>query len=155
MKKIFFYFVSISVIIFSGILFSNTSLLGLIFIIFIGLYRGSATGSTIGFFLGLTDGIFASSTFGVLSFSYAVVGYVTGRLPGRIDEENPLAQIIIVFIGVIFSKIISIILEMIFTGNKGILGIGWEFIFVIFVPLFFTIFKKWWLLWFEKLTVER
>ena len=155
MKKILFYLTSIIIIIFLEILFSRISVLGLIFVIFIGLYRGSASGCSIGFIIGLVDGIFSASTFGIFSFSYAVIGYVAGRIAKRIDEENPLAQIIIVFLGILLNKVVSMILEMIFTANKGLFYIGWTTIFIVLTPLFFVIFKKWWFKWFKRLNVER
>lgn len=137
------------------ILFLKYSLIELIFIIFIGLYRGSATGSSVGFFMGLADGVFSTTAFGVSSFSYAITGYLAGRIPRRIDEENPLAQISIVFFGVIAAKTIGIIIEMIFTGNRSMFYIWWTAIFVVLAPMFFWIFKKWWIYWFRKLEVDR
>ncbi|HAX62020.1 MAG TPA: rod shape-determining protein MreD [Elusimicrobia bacterium] len=155
MKKFLFYFTSIVIIIFLEILFSKFSVFGIFFIIFIGLYRGSYSGCTVGFFIGLIEGVFFATTFGALSFSYSIIGYLSGRLPKRIDEENPLAQISIIFFGVVISDSINIIIEVLFTGIPGIFSIIWLIIPVIISPVFFLIFKKWWMLWFNRLDVER
>ena len=155
MKKLLFYFTTVIIIIFLEILFSKFSVFGLFFIIFIGLYRGSYSGCTVGFFIGIIDGVFFATTFGTLSFSYSIIGYLAGRLPKRIDEENPLAQISIVFLGVIVSQVINLIIEVIFTGIPGIFSIAWLIVPVIISPVFFLIFKKWWLFWFDRLDVER
>jgi len=155
MKKFLFYFVTVVIIIFLEILFSKFSVFGLFFIIFIGLYRGSYTGCTVGFFIGLIEGVFFATTFGTLSFSYSIIGYLTGRLPKRIDEENPLAQISIVFFGVAIANVINLIIEVLFTGIPGIFSIAWLIVPVIISPVFFLIFKKWWIFWFNRLDVER
>ena len=161
MKKFLFYFTSVIIIIFFEILFSiphSGTVFGLFFIIFIGLYRGPYSGCTVGFFIGIIDGVFFAATFGTLSFSYSIIGYLSGRLPKRIDEENPFAQIFIVFLGVAVSNIISLIIEVLFTGIPGIFSIAsitWLIIPAIISPAFFLIFKKWWLFWFDRLDVER
>ena len=155
MKKLLFYFTTVIIIIFLEILFSKFSVFGLFFIIFIGLYRGSYSGCTVGFFIGLIEGVFFATTFGTLSFSYSIIGYLSGRLPKRIDEENPLAQISIVFLGVIVSQVINLIIEVLFTGIPGIFSITWLIVPVIISPVFFLIFKKWWLFWFNRLDVDR
>ncbi|MDO8734957.1 MAG: rod shape-determining protein MreD [Elusimicrobiota bacterium] len=155
MKKFLFYFITVVIIIFLEILFSKFSVFGLFFIIFIGLYRGSYSGCTVGFFIGLIEGVFFAATFGTLSFSYSIIGYLSGRLPKRIDEENPLAQISIVFLGAVVSQSINLIIEVLFTGIPGIFSITWIIVPVIISPVFFLIFKKWWLFWFNRLDVER
>ena len=158
MKKILFYLTSVIIIIFVEILFSKISIFGLFFIIFIGLYRGSYPGCTVGFFIGLIDGVFFAATFGTLSFSYSIIGYLAGRIPKRIDEENPFNQISVIFFGVVVASIINSIIEVIFTGIAGIFSIAsitWRIVPVIISPVFFLIFKKWWLLWFDRLDVER
>ncbi|MFH0947598.1 MAG: rod shape-determining protein MreD [Elusimicrobiota bacterium] len=158
MKKLLFYFTSVIIIIFFETLFSiqhSGTLFGLFFIIFIGLYKGSYTGCTLGFFIGLIEGVFSVTTFGTLSFSYSIIGYLAGRIPKRIDEENLFAQISIVFIGVVVYKIINLIIEVLFTGIPGIFSFGWLIIPVFFTPVFFLFFKKWWLFWFNRLNVDR
>ncbi|MFH1540640.1 MAG: rod shape-determining protein MreD [Elusimicrobiota bacterium] len=158
MKKILFYFTTVAIIIFFESLFSilhSEILFGLFFTIFIGLYRGSRTGCTVGFFVGLIEGVFSATTFGVFSFSYSIIGYLSGCLPKRIDEENQFTQILIVFLGVIISKIVNSVIEVLLIGIPGTFSFRWIIIFIIFTPLFFLIFKKWWLLWFDNLDVER
>ena len=155
MKKILFYFTTVIIIIFFEIIFSKFSVFGLLFIIFIGLYRGSYSGCTAGFVIGIIEGVFSTTTFGVLSFSYSIVGYLAGRIPKRMDEENPIAQISVALLGVVISQVISLIIEVLFTGIPGIFSLGWVFIPAILTPMFFLIFKKWWFLWFDKLNVER
>ncbi|MBI5572930.1 MAG: rod shape-determining protein MreD [Elusimicrobia bacterium] len=155
MKKFLFYFITVVIIIFLEFLFSKFSVFGLFFIIFIGLYRGSYAGCTVGFFIGIIEGVFFAATFGVLSFSYSIIGYLSGRLPKRIDEENPFAQISIVFFGVVVANIINLIIEVLFTGIPGFFLILWLIVPVIISPVFFLIFKKWWLFWFDRLDVGR
>lgn len=155
MKKFLFYSGTVAIIIFFEILFSKFSVFGLLFIIFIGLYRGSYAGCTVGFFIGLIEGVFFTATFGVLSFSYSIIGYLSGRLPKRVDEENPLAQIFIVFGGVVVAGGINLIIEVLFTGIPGIFSISWIIIPIIISPVFFFIFKKWWFFWFKRLDVDR
>jgi rod shape-determining protein MreD len=154
MRKFIFYFTTLVILIFLEILFSKFSLFGIFFIIFIGLYRGSSSGCSVGFFIGLIEGVFSASSFGVSSFSYSITGYLAGRLPRRIDEGNSLAQIMVVFFGVILTKVINVIIEMIFTGIQGSLYFDWTAIFILAVPLFFSVFRKWWKLWFIKLDVD-
>jgi len=158
MKKFLFYFVTVVIIIFFDTLFSKFSVFGLFFIIFIGLYRGSYSGCTVGFFIGLIEGVFSAPTFGALSFSYSIIGYLAGRIPKRIDEENLTAQISIVFLGVVVSKIINLIIEVLFTGIPGIFSIASIILLIVPViisPVFSLIFKKWWFFWFARLNVER
>ncbi|MBN1384960.1 MAG: rod shape-determining protein MreD [Elusimicrobia bacterium] len=155
MKRLLFYFISIIIIIFFEIIISKFSLFGIFFIIFIGLYRGTSAGCTVGFFIGLLEGIFSATSFGISSFSYSIIGYFAGRLPKRVDEENIFAQIIVVLLGVSLAKAINIILEMIFIGIRGSFYFGLEFVAIILVPLFFKLFKIWWNVWFKQLDVER
>ena len=155
MKKFIFYFVTLIIIIFLEIALSKFSLFGIFFVIFIGMHRGSSAGATFGFFTGLIEGVFSATSFGVCSFSYSLTGYLAGRLPERIDEGNPLVQIIIIFSGVILAKAVNIIMEMIFTGTRSSFYNVLTIVFVLFAPLFFKVFKFWWHLWFKKLEVER
>ncbi|MEW6557636.1 MAG: rod shape-determining protein MreD [Elusimicrobiota bacterium] len=169
MKKFVFYVVSIVILIFGEILVSKFSVLGLLFVIFTGLYRGSATGSTVGFVIGIIEGVFFTTSFGVLSFCYAIIGYLAGRIPKRIDENNTIVIVALAFLAAIISKIISLVVEMIFspsilnvfpgragfTGTVGTIGFNWTVIFLVFTPVFFWVFKKWYLVWFRKLDVER
>jgi rod shape-determining protein MreD len=155
MRKFLFYFTTIIIIIFFEILFPVFSIFSLLFVAFIGLYKGSASGCTVGFFIGLVEGVFSASSFGVGSFSYSIVGYLIGRLSRRIDEDYSLVQISIVFLGVILSKVVSSIIEMLFTGLAGVFNLNWTIILVVLAPIFFIIFKKWWFLWFKRFGVER
>ncbi|MDD5687320.1 MAG: rod shape-determining protein MreD [Elusimicrobia bacterium] len=155
MKKPLFYFTSIIIIIISEILLSKFSFIGLIFIVFVGLYRGASVGCSVGFFIGLLEGVFSTTSFGVGSFSYSIVGYLAGHISRRIDEENPLAQIIIVFLTIILNWVISSIIETLFTGIQGLFYLDWKIVFVVLSPLYFWILKKWWFFWFKKLEVER
>lgn len=155
MKRFLFYVSTIVIIIFLEIVFSKFSVFGLLFVIFIGLYRGSNSGCTAGFFIGLIEGVFSVTTFGVLSFSYSIVGYLSGRIPRRMDEENPVAQISVVFLGVIAAQIINLIIEVIFSGIPGVFSLFGLIFSVVLAPVLFFIFRKWWLLWFDRLEVER
>ena len=158
MKKLLFYFTSIVLIIFFESIFPVQhcgTMLGIFFIIFIGLYNGSYAGCGVGFFIGIIDGVFSATTLGVCSFSYSIVGYLAGRLPKRIDENKPVTQIVVVLLGETISKAINLIIEVLFTGTYGIPSFGWHIITTILTPLFFLVFKKWWLLWFGRLDVER
>ena len=58
-------------------------------------------------------------------------------------------------VGMVIFQIINLTVEVIFTGVPGFFSISWLIVPVFFTPIFFLIFKKWWLLWFDRLDVER
>ncbi|MGA1825790.1 MAG: rod shape-determining protein MreD [bacterium] len=62
----------------------------------VGLSRGSASGITFGFFVGLIQDAFSSGLFGAQSFSKAIWGYVSGRSVLKLDPRYPLVQLILI-----------------------------------------------------------
>ena len=155
MKKLLFYFVTITIIVFFEFLIPRFSFLGLFFIVFVGLYRGSSAGCTIGFITGVVEGVFSIASLGISSFTYSLIGYLVGYIPLRIDETNPVIQILILFFSIVFVKIISGIIEIIFIGNRMPFHFDWTILLILLAPLVFWIFTKWWKIWFEKLVVKR
>lgn len=155
MKNIFFYFFTIVLIIILEFLVPWFNSFGLVFVIFIGMFKGPSAGTTLGFFMGLLYGIFTSGGPGIHSFSYALVGFFAGLIPSRIDENNPIIQVMAVGIGMIFASIVSMSLELIFTKHPVWFEFDWSLGFSLFAPLVFWCLSKWWSVWFGPLYVDR
>ncbi len=83
---------------------------------FFALRLGPLSGECLGFVFGIiSDGI-AISLFGSHTFALTLTGYTIGHLKGKIDEERPLAQIIMVLCVSLIIAGILFALESLFGG---------------------------------------
>jgi rod shape-determining protein MreD len=155
MKKLLFYAVSAAALIYLDLTCPRFPVFGFLFVVFIGLFKGSSAGCTLGFFIGLLEGIFSVSTFGVFSFSYPIVGYLSGIVPGRVDENSLIMQVIVSFVALIFMKAIGFCLGIFFPHAAGQAFSGAQLLVMLAAPAIFFVFGRWWALWFGGLTVER
>ena len=158
MKKILFFIVTVLIMTFLGFTFRIFSFIPLLFVVFTGLYRGSAAGCTAGFILGIFNGIFSTTVLGVDSFTYSAAGFLAGAIPDRVDENSAFFQIVISSASVFFAVVMSSVIEVIFisSGNPlDFIHFDTSALLTIFSPAVFIILKKWWGLWFGKLVAER
>ncbi len=158
MKKFLFYASSAVIFTFLGFVSPVFSFLPLIFVIFIGLYRGPSAGATAGFFFGLFNGIFAPAALGVDAFTYSAAGYLAGVIPDRVDENSPVVQIVVSFAAALLVSAAASLIEAVFSASgssAGIFRFGGPVFFTLLAPAVFFVFKKWRGFWFGELTAER
>ena len=155
MKSTGFYLLSVFLLIMFGFIFPKLSVICLFFVVFTGIYRGSSAGSSVGFLIGLANDFFAASALGIDSFSYAVVGYCAGLLPGRFDEGNPLIQTTVSFAAFVAARIIGGVMRALFVPGGEFFSFDWSVILNFLAPAAFLIFKRWWSLWFGELSPSR
>lgn len=64
--------------------------------IFFAIHTGPIPGEITGFFSGLLSDASSTSIFGSQTFMLTLIGYITGRLQGKINEEKNIAQMALV-----------------------------------------------------------
>lgn len=89
----------------------------LLTVIFFGLYRGPVTGEILGFALGLLADSASISIFGSQTFMFTLIGFISGRLQGKINEEKPIAQMSLVFFMSLLYVAGLALLESLFGGS--------------------------------------
>lgn len=82
-----------------------------------GLLRGSASGVTFGFFLGLIQDAFSSGLFGAQSFSKAIWGYASGRSVLKLNPGYPMVQLTLISIFSIGDALLIYILHSTFIDS--------------------------------------
>ncbi|OQA90165.1 MAG: rod shape-determining protein MreD [Elusimicrobia bacterium ADurb.Bin231] len=155
MRKVIFYCLSLLIILILGFINSQGMVIGLLFIVFTGLYRGSSSGATIGFILGFCNDFFAGSAIGIDSFSYATIGFCAGLMPARFDENNPLLQTAVSIVCFILAEILGGALELLFVSAGTFFSFDYSILIVLFAAPIFFVFKKWWIFWFKELVAIR
>lgn len=66
--------------------------------IFFAIYSGPIVGQFTGFLCGLLSDVASISIFGSQTFMFTLVGYLSGQLQGKINEEKPIAQMALVLV---------------------------------------------------------
>ena len=73
----------------------------LIYIVYIGLNRGSIKGELTGFFYGLIWDILSTDIFGIRALTFTISGYISGRFNKKLDKNQVLTQIIVMFLSLV------------------------------------------------------
>ena len=85
--------------------------------IFFAVRGGPIVGEWAGFAWGLLSDVASISIFGSQTFMLTLVGYVVGRLQGKIDEEKSAAQMAVVFLMSVLYIFGLVFFETLFGGN--------------------------------------
>jgi len=119
----------------------------LLSIIFFAIRGGSLTGEILGFVLGLLSDIASTTVFGSQVFMLTFLGYLAGKLERKVDEDQPLAQVALVFILSIANLLGLVLLESLFGGSpqrfKGIFMILNPVYSTLLCPIVFWGLLKW------------
>lgn len=73
----------------------------LIYIVYIGLNKGSIKGELTGFFYGLIWDILSTDILGIRTLTFTISGYLSGRFNKNLDKAQPLTQIIVMFLSLL------------------------------------------------------
>jgi rod shape-determining protein MreD len=152
-KTIFFYFVTLFLSLLLQIGFRNllskfTPNFLLLTVVSISLFRGVFVGEFFGFALGLLSDTLSLNPFGSQAFLYTLVGYLVGRQNGKIDADNSVAQVVLVFLVTLFYLFGLFLLITFFSSAEKKLILFPELILNIgFAVPFFWLMKEWFNLW--------
>jgi len=94
----------------------------LIFLIEIGLIRGSNYGQVFGFITGLIEDLTTMGLIGARSLIRTLIGFLAGRLKGKFSVNNPIFQIILTFTVFVFYGFSMYFLSLLF--SKQIISLG-------------------------------
>lgn len=83
--------------------------------IFFAVRGGAGAGEWTGFVWGILADVASISLFGSQTFMLTLIGYLCGRLQGKIDEEKPMAQMGLVFLMSLFYIVGLLIFENVFS----------------------------------------
>ncbi|MDR1417814.1 MAG: rod shape-determining protein MreD [Endomicrobium sp.] len=122
----------------------------LIFVVCIGLLKGSFNAELIGFLFGLTWDIFSTDIFATRALLFTILGYCSGKLRKNFDEDSIIFQCFVVLaaslaynLGVYFINYITI--HDILVYNLGITlvrSISKTLINVIVTPCVFSVLRR-------------
>lgn len=119
----------------------------LLAVVFFALRYGSVPGEYFGFFLGLLADVGSISIFGSQTFVFTLIGYLCGQLRGKIDDEQPFAQMGLVLAVGMFYILGLYCLENMFTGGGQRFKISMSIIQPIYTalisPLIFWFLLRW------------
>lgn len=73
----------------------------LIYIVYIGLNKGSVKGEFTGFLYGLFWDILSTDIFGIRTLTFTISGYLSGRFNKKLDKNQPLTQIIVMLLSLV------------------------------------------------------
>lgn len=73
----------------------------LIYIVYIGLNKGSLKGELTGFFYGLIWDILSTDIFGIRALTFTLSGYLSGMFNKKLDKNQPLTQLIVMFLSLL------------------------------------------------------
>jgi rod shape-determining protein MreD len=132
-------------------IFPNLLLLGTIFFAICG---GPIVGEWAGFCWGLLSDVASISIFGSQTFMLTLVGYIAGRLKGKIDEDKSAAQMSVVLFMSVFYILGLLFLETLFGGSvqrfKARTSYFQPIYSTLVCPLAFWILLKWRSLFFKS-----
>jgi len=123
----------------------------LLLVVYIALAQGVIAGIFFGFTLGLLSDIFSLNPFGSQAFLFTLVGYLAGRQNGKIDADQPLAQVILVFL----TSFVYLFGLYLFTSFFSVPEKKFNLFPQILMNIFFTVpffwfFRYWFKLWRQK-----
>ena len=84
--------------------------------VFFAVRAGPMKGEVLGFLWGLLSDVASTSVFGSQAFMLTFVGFVVGKLEGKVDEDKYAAQMTLVFIMSVVNLLGLALLESIFGG---------------------------------------
>jgi rod shape-determining protein MreD len=118
----------------------------LIFIIYIGCFKGSFKGQTLGFVVGIIKDIFSMSVFGTNAFIFTIIGYLAGNISINLDRKKIFIKMFLTFIFSYIYILLFYVVQFVF-GNKFKINYNpliliKPFINILFVPVCFFVFKK-------------
>lgn len=152
-KTIFFYlvtlFLSLLLQIFSrNLLPAVAPNFLLLTVVCVSLFRGALVGECFGFGLGLLFDALSLHPFGSQAFLYTLIGYLVGRQSGKIDTENSLARVALVFLVTLFYLFgLFLLISFFSSAEKRIILFPELILNVGFAVPFFWLMKKWFNLW--------
>lgn len=73
----------------------------LIYIVYIGLNKGSVKGELTGFLYGLFWDILSTDIFGIRALTFTISGYLSGKFNKKLDKNQPLTQIIVMLLSLL------------------------------------------------------
>ncbi|MCK5533564.1 rod shape-determining protein MreD [bacterium] len=129
----------------------------LILIIWFSFLKGSYKGQIMGFVTGIVADSFSIGIFGANALLFTGIGFFVGLLKKKVDEDNILVQILLVFIITLFYCFGFWMLTKIFGEGKEII-LGKTLLFLplyngLLAPLCFVMFIRWAKLWREEMYV--
>ena len=114
--------------------------------VFYAVRFGPVAGEWMGFFWGLLGDVASISVFGSQTFMLTAVGYLVGRLRGKIDEEKPAAQLTLVFVMFLLFVFGLLFFGDLFGGGQRFRA-GDAFFQALYcaavAPLFFALLDRW------------
>lgn len=152
-KTVFFYFFTLSLSLFlqistRRILPEFTPNFLLLTVVGVSLFRGALSGEFFGFALGLLSDTLSLNPFGSQALLYTLIGYFVGEQNGKIDADNQIAQIILVFLVSLFYLFGFFLLVTLFSSaEKRLILFPQLFLNILFAVPFFWLIKKWFNLW--------
>jgi len=115
--------------------------------VFFAIRGGSLTGEIFGFVSGLLSDIASTTVFGSQVFMLTLLGYLAGKLERKVDEDQPLAQMVLVFVLSIVHLLGLVLLESLFGGSpqrfSGIVIFLNPFYSTLLCPVIFWGLLKW------------
>ena len=121
----------------------------LMFVVYTALNKGIMKGQLAGFFYGLTWDVLSNDIFGVKTLSFTIAGYLAGSFNKKLNKNQPLTQIIVMFVGIIITKLIVNIVYVIMPVSEMVAVQNFElsfwslfniFINIVLVPVIFKVF---------------
>ncbi len=88
----------------------------LILVILISIRKGSMPGQLYGFIGGLLQDCLSYGVLGVRALVKAIIGFASGFLKNKLEENSPLLIMILVFLVTIFSGFLSAFAQAFFTS---------------------------------------
>ena len=82
-----------------------------------GLLRGSSSGLTVGFFLGLIQDSFSGGLFGSQAFSKTIWGYLSGMSVSQLDPKQPVVQLMLIFVFSLGDALLVYFIHRIFVSS--------------------------------------
>ncbi|MDR0956609.1 MAG: rod shape-determining protein MreD [Endomicrobium sp.] len=90
----------------------------LIFIVYIGLSKGSMFAQLMGFLFGLTWDVFSTDFFGIRTIMFTIIGYFSGKLNKNFDGDKILTQYVVVFLASVVYKLGTNLICYVILSNK-------------------------------------
>ncbi len=159
MKKIFFYPATLLASLILNIFWDNyfsidgiSPQLTLLVLIYLSLREGPLIGEVWGFFAGLSLDVFSSGPFGSQGLFFTVIGFATGMLKGKMEEDNYLAIALLVVLVSWLSLISFNVVQNIFS-TLSVRSINWIYWIaipiynIILAPVIYLVLGKWQDLW--------
>lgn len=109
-------------------LWGTAANIGIVIIVSLSLMCGKTTGGVIGITYGLISDIVYGKTIGLFALTYAILGYICGKVGNSFSKENKTTIVIITGISTVLYEILYCILEILICNyNMSI----WNFILVV------------------------